>query len=105
MATYSTIQEAARNDQVDVTTSNGKIADARNELKPRVSIVIRNTSASTADIITVNFGFNTAVANKGMVLQQNESISDSSENGYQCWQGVITAICATANGKLSIFER
>lgn len=105
MATYSTIQEASRNEQVSVTTTQGKVADARNELKPRVSIVIRNTSPNQADIITVNFGFNTAVANQGMVLQQNESISDSSENGYQCWQGVVTAICATANGKLSIFER
>lgn len=105
MSLFSSLQTPSRNEEITVSTTNKTIADARNELKPRVAIVVRNTSASSADVITVNMGFNTAVAGAGIVLQQNESFTDSSETGYQCWQGVITAICATANGKLAIFER
>ena len=105
MAVFSSLQEPSRNEQVSVGTSNTTIADSRNELKPRVAIVVRNTSSAAADIITVNLGFNQATSGAGIVLQQNESFTDSSETGYQAWQGVITAICATANGTLAIFER
>ena len=105
MSIYSNIQEATRNETVAVGVSSVRVSDACNDVNPRKNIVIRNTSPNAADVITINFGYNPAVASQGIVLNQNEAISDTTEAGYQSYQGVITAICATANGQLSIMER
>jgi hypothetical protein len=102
---WTQLQEPTRNEKVAVITSSSVIAEARNRDSPRKVINIRNISDAAADIITVNIGFNQATSENGIVLKQNESFSDSSETGYSCHQGAITAICATANGELAIFER
>lgn len=102
---FSFIEEQTRNDKVAVSTSSVTISDSRNAANPRKNIVIRNTSPNAADIITINIGFSTAVSSFGIVLNQNEAFSDSSESGYQCAQGTISAVCATVNGQLSIYER
>jgi hypothetical protein len=98
-------QEPTRNEEVAVGTSNTIVSENRLLQQPRKNITIRNTSSNAADIITVNLGYNEAAAGAGIVLKQNESFTDSSETGYKCYQGVITAICATANGKLAVYER
>jgi len=102
---YSYLQESTRNEEVSVGTSSLKLSDARNGVNPRKAIVIRNTSAAAADVITVNLGYTPATAGAGIVLKQNEAFSDSSETGYESYQGVITIICATATGKVAIYER
>jgi hypothetical protein len=98
-------QEPTRNEQINVGTTSVIVSEARNELNPRKDILIRNTSANVADVITIVIGFTTATDNNGIVLKMNESVSFSNETGYTMPQGTISAICATANGKLSIFER
>lgn len=98
-------QEPTRNEQIDVGTSATLVSEARNELNQRKDLLLRNTSTNTADIITVAVGFVTPTTNNGIVLRMDESVSFSSETGYTMPQGTISAICATANGKLSIFER
>jgi len=103
--TYSQIQEATRNETLLVGATSTIISEARQGLQPRKNIVIRNISPNVADVITLNLGLSLAVADAGIVLKQNESYSDSSETGYDAFQGVITGICATANGKLAIYER
>lgn len=105
MPIYQSIQEPSRNEIVAVGTTSVIVSDSKNTDNPRKVILIRNNSSAAADIITVNLGNNAAIASAGIVLKQYESFSDSSEAGYQCWQGSITAICATANGSLSVFER
>jgi len=99
------IQEATRNEQVSVNTSSSVVCESRNKINPRKAIIIRNTSDDSADKITLNIGYNEATSNNGIVLGKDESWGDNSETGYNCHQGAITAICATANGKLSIYER
>lgn len=102
----SYIQEPTRNEKLAVTTATVEIAAPRNAINPRKVITIRNTSPNGADVITINLGYEgSVVAGAGIVLQQNEGFTDSSEAGYECWQGTIRAVCATANGVLSIFER
>lgn len=103
--TISYFQDPARNDKVAVGVSSTIIAEARNEANPRKTILIRNTSDDPTKIITVALGLTQASAENGIVLKQNESFSDSSETGYVCFQGTITAICAVADGQLSIMER
>lgn len=90
---------------VDVGTSSVVVSQARNELGQRNTLVIRNISPNSADIITVNLGQRQATADAGIVLNKGESFSESKSAGYKNFQGVITAICATANGKLAVFER
>jgi len=103
--TLTTYQEPARNDTVAVGLSSVTVSVARQAGARRKSYFIRNISTNSADIITISFGATPAVANAGIVLKQNEGFTDSSDSGYESWQGTITAICATANGQLSIFER
>lgn len=102
---YQNLQEPTRNESVAVGVSSIVISSARQGALPRKSIAIRNISPNAADIITVNFGQQQAVANAGVVLRQNELTTDSDAGNYQTFQGVITAICATANGLLAIYER
>lgn len=102
---YEPLVEPTRNEQISITGTSSIVSEARNKINPRKVIVLRNTSTNAADIITVNMGFNQATANNGIVLQKGEAFSDTSETGYESYQGQISAICATANGKLSVFER
>ena len=100
------IQEITRNELVLVGATSIIISDFRNQENPRKTISIRNISTNVNDVITINFGYNQAVAGAGIVLNPNEAVSDQTLNEYyQCFNGVITGICATANGKLAIFER
>jgi len=98
-------QESARNETITVGTSNTILSDVRNLQNLRKNILLRNTSTSATAVITLNLGYNQAVAGAGIVLKQNESFSDSSETGYEAYQGVITGICNEAGGKLAIYER
>jgi len=106
MAIYTTYQEQARNDSVAVGTSSVVLCLPRNQDNPRKVISVRNTSPNAADIIYINFGLTQATANTGIVLKQNEGFTDSQDGtAYYPFQGSITAICATANGTVSILER
>lgn len=101
---FTFLNDVARNEAVLVGASSVIIAEARNEENPRKMILIRNISPNAADIITVNLGL-AATADTGIVLRQYESFTDSTDAGYLAFQAAITAICATANGKLAILER
>lgn len=104
MGEYTFIQDEARNDKVTVGTTSQVIAFARTEANPRKTILIRNISTSD-QIITINMGLSQAQNDTGIVLKPNESFSDSTETGYKCFQGTISAISDTADGVLAILER
>jgi hypothetical protein len=99
------LQEITRSDIVLVTTTNKIVADARNTTPTRKVITIRNNSAAAASIITLSFGQYPAINTAGIILRQYESITDANDGAYECYQGQINAICADANGSLSVFER
>jgi len=101
--TYTGGQESTRNDKVTVGTSNTIVSASRNGANPRKAIILRNTHPTAT--ITINFGYQQAESGTGMVLNPKESITDSSETGYECYQGVITAISTEANGTLAVYER
>lgn len=96
----SSTQYLVRNDLITVGTASVNIAEG----VPRQAIVIRNSSTAAQEI-TLNLGFNVAVANKGIVLKAGESFTDSTSEGYVCYQGQITAIASAANGQVSVMER
>jgi hypothetical protein len=100
-----TLTEPVRNDQIAVGLTSVIVADIRPETLKRRDILFRNTSLAAADIITIALGNQTAIANKGIVLQQGESFSFSTETSNLCPQCQFSAICATANGLLSVMER
>jgi len=112
-AFLKSLQEPVRNEIVLVGVSSVVVSQARQGGERRKSITIRNNSPNAIDIITLNFGQQNAVANTGITLRQYESVTDASDrdeddpqsHGYSTFQGVITAICATANGSLSVMER
>jgi len=100
--------ENTRNESLAVGTANITVSRSKhtfsNEAR-RTMIVIRNNSDDPTKIITINFGIGQATAGNGVVLRQYESLTDTTDSGYICYQGEITAICAVAGGSLSIYER
>lgn len=99
------MQEITRNEAVSVGTSSIIISPVRHTLPKRKVIIVRNISPEALDIITISFGQQAAVTDTGLILKQYESFVDSSSDGYEAYQDQINAICATANGKLAVFER
>lgn len=98
------LSEPARNATINVSTSSVLIAEVRTR-PARRDLLVRNISPNAADIISVALGTVQAVANTGIVLQQGESFVFSTDVGNPCPQCQFSAICATANGVLSIMER
>jgi hypothetical protein len=103
--TYTPYQEPSRSDQIAVGVASIVISNPRQAGLPAKVRMFRNISPAAADIITLNFGAAPAIANSGIVLRQNESVTDAQDGAYVPWQGTVTAICATANGLLAVFER
>lgn len=66
--------------------------------------MVKNTSTG-GQTITLNVGYGTAVASKGVVLNVGESVLDSTSEGYHAYAGVITAISSAASGQVSVFAR
>lgn len=96
------------NSVLPVGTTQVVVSQARPQNAPnkRKVILVRNNSPNSTDIITIQMtDSQVATANAGIILRQYESFTDASDNGYECWQGQISAICATATGSLSILER
>lgn len=94
------IGQFVRNEVVAVSTSSVVICRAAR----RQAIAIRNSSTG-AQVITLHLGFGLAIANQGIVLRPGESFVDSNVEGYEVFQGEITAISDAVNGQVSIFER
>ena len=99
------IEEITRQSIVLVGVTNTIVADPRNTLPKRKVLTVRNNSAAAASIITISFGQYPAINNAGIVLRQYESFTDANDGAYECYQGQINALCADANGSLSVFER
>jgi len=99
------IQEPSRSDVVAVGTSSTKIMDPQTQQQPRRAFSIRNTSPNATDIISLAFGLEQAVAGEGVVLRQYEIWQEWTQENDPCWQGSVTAICATATGTLAIHDR
>ena len=105
IATVGTFIEPTRNENITVGTTSLTISDARTEKNKRKVIHLKNISADTTTVITVNFGFGIAAVNKGVILNNGEAVSDTSEQGYEAYQGMILAVASAAGGTLAIFER
>jgi len=100
------MSDNVRNERVLVGTTSTTIARlGDSKFSPRTAILIRNNSPNAADIITLNIGADVAVSGSGLVLNKGETWTDSNSEGYQCYQGVIQAICDTADGVLAVMER
>lgn len=106
MDTFNDAEDAYRNEAVAVGTTSVNVCVPRVARGDRrKDLWVRNTSSAAADIITLAWGLKAAVSNNGIVLRQYEAIVFSQDSGPIIPQGRIQAICATANGQLSIMER
>lgn len=98
--------QPTRNEQVSVTATASIISEDRTEIQPRTAIILQNTSATPGtDLIYIYFGSNGVATTTSFKLDVGDTLIDVTDSGYICNQGTITAICATANGKLNIIER
>lgn len=104
--TYSLRYEPTRNETVAVGLTAVTVVDARSTNQPRKTIILRNNSPNATDIIYIKFSSaGIATSTEGIILRQFETLTDSTDSGYECYQDTITAICATATGSLAVFER
>lgn len=95
-----------RNESLSVIATSSEIASDMEGIGGRSNIIVRNNSPNAVDIITISLGKAAAVAGSGIVLRQNDVWQDSSDGtGYKAYPNEIQAVCATANGVLSVMER
>lgn len=96
-----------RNEAVSVGVASGQVCKPKPdyaETKRKV-LIIRNTSDDDTKIITIALGGLAVTANNGIVLRRYEQYNESTDAGFQCWNGAVQAISAVAGAQLSIFER
>ena len=102
----SSIQIPTRNEKIEVNATSEVILETKNLPIKRHSYILRNMSLNEVDIITIHIGYGEAVSGEGIVLKKGESVSESiSTDTNDVWSGQISAICDTADGLLSVFER
>jgi len=97
--------EIPRNDAIPVTTTSTELLQDAVGRGGRKIFVFRNNSPNAIDIITLSFGTRAAIAGSGVILRQNDQYGEANGEGFKSWQGAIQAICATANGSISVMER
>lgn len=94
-------QNYARNEVVTVGATQVLISPKRE----RKVIYIRNTSTA-AQVVTIAFdNVNAVVAGTGIILAPGEYITESTTQGFKCWNGDIKAIASAAGATLSIMEQ
>lgn len=71
----------------------------------RKGITLRNSSLGGQVISISPSDHEPAVAYSGIVLSSGQNLSDFTSEGYEAWQGNITAIASAAGGVLSVHER
>lgn len=95
-----------RNEQVLVGVASQIISEARSELLPRIDMVIQNASAiAGTDIIYIRLGSDGVATTSLFKLDVDDIMILTTDQTAPCHQDVVSAICATANGKLNIIER
>jgi len=83
------------------TISTSSILVLRADPK-RTSFIITNTSGAGV-AATIHKGVDAAVANQGVVLQQNGIYGESDNDGFRCWKGEIQVI-GSAAGSVAFSE-
>ena len=88
------------NSVFNTSATSAQVLPTRAGSLKRTQFIIINTSAAVA---TITKGDAAAVANAGIVLQQNAYYLEGTDSGFVCWQGAIQAV-ATGAGTLSVVE-
>lgn len=99
---YYQLNQPVRGEPITIGTTSVNISRRRPLQNPRQVYTIRNTGATT---ITIVFGGDAAVATYGQILMAGETMTDSSDSGYICYQDNISAISSAAGGQVTIMER
>lgn len=75
------------------------------QAKKRKCFYLRNISLG-GQIINIALS-NTipATTTAGILLNPNDTYTESNSEGFECWSGKITAIGSAAGGTLAVFER
>jgi len=102
MTQYFQLDEPVRQETISVGTSQVSIANRRPQQNRRAFYNIRNTGASN---VTISFGGGAAVITEGQILKPGESMTDSTDTGYLCYQDSLNAIGDAAGGSILIIER
>lgn len=91
----------SRNEVITATTTSQRIAEKRlTNSSKRVFFSVTNTGGVN---LTILKGNGSATAGQGLVLTPNSSYTESSSEGFPCWQDEIQAV-STANCTLVITE-
>jgi len=84
------------------TTSSAQIVSSVGGGIRRKAFAIINTHATS--VVTIGFGDVAVVAGAGIVLQPLQGYIESTNEGFECWQGTIQAI-ASAAATVAVNER
>lgn len=86
--------QTQRNGSASPTTSSSELLTARIGAQKRTQLIITNTHATS--VVTIAKGDAAAVAGQGIVLQPKQAYVESTDGGYECWQGAVQIIADAA---------
>lgn len=94
-------QQIVRNSSVTISGTTARACLAVMIGYKRTQLIITNTSA--AAVATITKGDQAAVAGAGIRLPPNGSYLESTDSGFNCWQGEVQVI-ADAAGTVAVVE-
>jgi hypothetical protein len=94
-------QNYARNEVITVGATQVLISGKKN----RKVIYMRNTSVGGQVITIALDNINAVTAGRGIILAPGEFTTESTTQGYKCWNGEIKAIASAAGATLSVMEQ
>jgi len=93
--------QTTRNATITLAATTTLISQAVYRPIKRSQIIITNTDAAAT--IAVQKGSGAAVLGKGIILPPNAVYIESTDSGFQCWQGEFSAVSSGAT-TISIVE-
>lgn len=89
-----------------VVACNGAVSvSPMNPMRRRVFISITNVSSDSSTVYVLPSNNQTASATAGIPLLVNQNMTDSTQAGYDCWQGNYQVFGTTANSSVMVVER
>jgi len=85
---------------------NGAVSvSPMNPMRRRIFISITNTSSDNSIVYVLPSNNQTAASTVGVPLLVNQNLTDSTQAGYDCWQGNYQVFGTTANSSVIVVER
>jgi hypothetical protein len=92
--------------QAGTIACNGAVSvSPSNPMRKRIFISITNISSDSSTVYVLPSDNQTVASGAGIPLLVNQNVTDSTQSGYECWQGNYQVFGTTASSSVVVVER